>query len=226
MRLAGRRDPEIASLQRRALAALIDAGVFLPPTVLVAVAGVKVYEALQKRRSGEEQARPASTTRNLGSARGFAESTRWQLGVWAASVPIEILLRNSRSPGARIMGLRRVDARTGGPVPVRSAVIHNVAQSAARQLTGRLARRYGRRDAERLRAMKAEIEETQRTHADDDARQPAATDVFRRAGMTSARSSGRTLLLGIVPNYLGALWSERNQTLYDRVAGIIIVVDE
>jgi hypothetical protein len=32
-------------------------------------------------------------------------------------------------------------------------------------------------------------------------------------------------LLGLVPRYLPALWSPRNQTLTDRVAGILVVVE-
>jgi hypothetical protein len=46
---------EIASMQRRALASLIDAAVFLPPVALVGGGGVWLYIAYLRRRSGDEE---------------------------------------------------------------------------------------------------------------------------------------------------------------------------
>jgi hypothetical protein len=201
---------EIAPLRRRFAASLIDAGVIGTPIMSAVIGG----SWLCARRD-----------RELTAFRRFGES-RWQLAFHAASLPIEILLRNRRTPGMRIMGLRRADAHTGGPVTVRSSVVHEVVVTAWRELIRRAQRPAEERFRERRRLMEADLEEVRRQHSDidDAARQRAITEVFKRHGVSPWASCVRGLL-GIVPPYLPALWSERNQTLQDRLAGIVVVRD-
>jgi hypothetical protein len=95
----------------------------------------------------------------------------------------------------------------------------------SRELRRPVNRPFERRLAERLEVVEAELAEVRRIHADDDeARGRASLDVYRRHGMGPVGSFGRALL-GIAPLYLPALWSPRNQTLPDRIAGIVVVID-
>lgn len=206
---------EIASLRRRGLASLVDLGVFLPPCAIAGVAGFKLYLATGERDH-------ASSSR----AMRVWQSRRWQLALWAATVPIDVRLRNSRGPGARALGLRRVDARTAGPVSVRSAVIHSVVERALRELNGLATRPLEQRAAERKELVRAKLAELHRTHPDEDdeARRLATTDLFKIYSIGPGSSCSRALP-GLAARYLPALWSARNQTLLDRVAGIVVVRD-
>ena len=205
MSVAGPAGLEIASLRRRGLALLIDLGVIVPPLAIAGVAAAKLYKALRGRD-------PFASGPTVGS-------WRRQLAFVAASAPIEVALRNRRRPGARVLGLRRVDARTGGPVSVRSAVIHTAVEAAWSVLNRRVRRPF----TERVRAAHAELDEMRRSHGGElEPRQ--RMDVYKRHGVRPASSLGRTLL-DMAPPYLAALWSPRNQTLPDRVAGIVVVRD-
>jgi uncharacterized RDD family membrane protein YckC len=213
----------IASLRRRALASLIDTVVLLLPVMVVAGGGVWLYMTYVGRRSDEED-RPLDFAerlpfRRLGEPRG-------RLAMWAVSAPIEIGLRNWRSPGARAMGLRRVDVRTGGPVSVRSAVMRNAVDTASSELNRWLQRPFNERFAERQRALQTDLSELRQAYPDDDEGELRARtrEVYRRHNLRPWEGCVRGLF-GVVPKYLPALWSARNQTLPERAAGIIVVVD-
>ena len=202
---------EIASLKRRGLASLINLGVFLPSLGLAGVAAVKLFSAFDERD-------PAS----FGPA---MQSWRWRLALLGVSVPIEIQLRNSRSPGARALGLRRADARTGGPVSVQSVLIRMTFETASRQLRRRVNRPFERRLAERREIIEAEIAEVRRAYpADDEARGRASLDVYKRHGFGLSVPFVRALA-GLLPLYLPAVWSRCNQTLPERIAGTVVVRD-
>jgi len=153
---------EIASLRRRCLASLIDGVVTVTPVVLVAGGGVWLYLWYDHRRSGSDAAKGPDISPSDGrmaAFRRFGESRRWQIALSVGAVPIEVRMRNWRSPGMRLMGLLRADVRTGGPVTVRSLLVRKAVVTAWQDL------------------------------------------------------------------YLPALWSERNQTLPDRLAGIVVIRD-
>jgi len=200
---------EIASLRRRGLASVIDVAVFLPLLGGAGVAGVKLYSAF-----------------GGGDASSFGpvmQSRRWQLALEGAEAPIEIWLRNSRSPGARALGLRRVDARTGGPISVQSVLVRMAFQTVWRESRRRVDRPFLRRLAERRELVEAEIAEVQRIHADDaEARGRASLDIYKRHGFGPASPISRALV-GMLPLYLPAVWSPLNQTLPERIAGIVVV---
>jgi uncharacterized RDD family membrane protein YckC len=212
---------EIASLQRRALASAIDGVVLVLPAALVAGGGVWLYMTYRDRRSGDEDPRFDFAERL--PFRRLAEP-RWRLAVWAVSAPIEVGLRNWRSPGARAMGLRRVDARTGGPVSVRSAVIRNAINTASGELSRWVRRPSMKRFAERRDALAAELKEVRRTYSDEDDRRRAMKEISERRKLRPWKTCGWGLL-GLAPRYVPALWSVRNQTALDRVTGIVVVVE-
>jgi len=222
VRVDGPDGQEIASLQRRAVASLIDAAVFLLPGALAIGGGVWLYSVYFRRRVEGEDARFDFAER-LPFRR--LEEPRWRIAMWAVAAPVEIRLRNWRTPGARALGLRRVDARSGGPVTIRSAATRNAVDTASQELNRLLQRPFEKRAADRHRAAQAEIKEVRRAYAGDDEAQHRATlEVYRRHDVAPLGSCGRGLL-GLVPKYLPALLSARHQSLPDRVAGVVVVVD-
>jgi len=209
---------EIASLRRRALASAIDTAVFMVPVGLAAGGGTWLY---MRWCSGEDDS--VSDLAERLPFRRLAEP-RWRLVVWALSAPIEVGLRNWRSPGARAMGLRRVDSRTGGPVSVRSAVTRNAVNTASGELSRWVRRPSMTRFAERRDALEAELKEIRRIYPDDESRGRAMKEVSERRRLRVWKTCGWGLL-GLAPRYLPALWSPHNQTPLDRVAGTVVIVD-
>jgi uncharacterized RDD family membrane protein YckC len=220
---------EIASLQRRALASLIDTAVFLPPMTLAGGGGLWLYMRYLRPRSDSDsdQEGPESDL-HFAERLPFRRLTepRGRVAMWAVAAPIDIALRNWRSPGARAMGLRRVDAHTGGAVSVRSAFIRSSIDTSSRELYRLVQHRFTKRFTERQRALRVELSELRRTHADDDEGELRARiqEAYRRHNVRPWSSCGRGLL-GLVPKYLPALLSARHQTLPERVAGIVVVVE-
>ena len=219
---------EIASLRRRCLASVIDGVVTVTPVVLVAGGGVWLYLWYDHRRSGSDAAKGPDISPSDGrmaAFRRFGESRRWQIALSVGAVPIEVRMRNWRSPGMRLMGLLRADVRTGGPVTVRSLLVRKAVVTAWQQLVRRLLRPSDERFRERAKLMRADLEEARQRHADD----PEALDRARRE--ITERQHVRPWiscchgLLSATPLYLPALWSDRNQTLPDRLAGIVVIRD-
>jgi hypothetical protein len=98
----------------------------------------------------------------------------------AAAVPG----RTWRGPGSRLLGTRLADARTGGPVTVRSAFILTAVSLIEREATRPLIRRAASRRDAHSAALKPRIDEIEREHADDAAaRQRALTDLYRAEGV-------------------------------------------
>lgn len=213
---------EIASLRRRTVGRLIDAGAFVIPTMLVGAAGAGVYFAYRRWRGGGDEAESPFGEDGFTPFRRWARSPGWSVALRFGSLPIDVRMRNSRSPGDRAMGLRRVDARTGGPVSVRSAVIKTTVEATAAELN-RLAQRPFE---ERRRVVLAEVDEARRYHKGDlEAQQRAMAEVFRRHRFRPWGGACGRGALGVVPLQLPALWSPRNQSLPEWIAGIVTVRD-
>lgn len=222
MSIAGPGELEIASLRRRTLGRLIDACAFGIPTLLAGGAGAGVYFAYRRWRGGEDDAEFAFGEHGFTPFRRWAQTPGWNVAFRFGSVPIDVRMRNSRSAGDRVMGLRRVDARTGGPVSVRSAVIKTTVEAAAAELN-RLAQRPFE---ERRRVVVAEANEARRYHEGDrEAQQRAMAEVLKRHRLRPWGGACSRGLLGVVPLQLPALWSRRNQSLPEWIAGIVVVRD-
>jgi 60Kd inner membrane protein len=143
----------------------------------------------------------------------------------AISMGLEVGLRNWRSPGARLLGIRRVDAATGGPISIRSIVIHHFA---ARLLSApflELARPLQRREMERMQELAPLIAELRREHADDqEAMERAMMEFYAENRVNPLRSC--LWVPGSVLAVRGAIFlSSRGQPLPDRLAGIVVVRD-
>ncbi|HWF34059.1 MAG TPA: RDD family protein [Solirubrobacteraceae bacterium] len=106
----------VASLRRRMLAPLLD-------TVLVIAATGRILRvAIELSRRDGESFIEKRLERAAETGRPFGVPTRWERALPLVSLISAAPTRNMRSPGFRLLHLRRVDARTGGPVTIRSAV--------------------------------------------------------------------------------------------------------
>jgi hypothetical protein len=106
--------------------------------------------------------------------------------------------RNWRSPGFRAVGLRRVDAQTGGPICVRSALIgllfDQARQAATRPLVGSRVNR-------------------------------GLDHTTEGAEVNAFADWGRLLAIPIVSQLVLAIAIRNRRTAYDRVTGTIVVLD-
>jgi RDD family len=202
-----------APLWRRLAALVIDAAVFLTPTIGGGAGAALLYMKWKGRDDPELDWSPPKLSR------------RWQLVLAGLSVAIEVPSRNWRSPGYRALGLRCVDVRTGGPVSIQSAVIRSLAAQAFSQSTRTLLRPWDERRRERLVAAHAELEELRRAHPRDrEAMKGEVRNVFERHDVSPAHSC-LLPLAAVVPPNLSAAFSPLHQTPWERLAGIVVVED-
>jgi hypothetical protein len=116
-------------------AASIDAVVLVPATVAIVGGGVVLYT--RRREVEPEDVDPGDVAERL---------RRWRWGILVVTLPLAVRGRNWRGPGYKILGLRAADARTGGPVTLRSAIIRWGVATAFGQLSQQGARAWRRRD--------------------------------------------------------------------------------
>jgi hypothetical protein len=189
----------IASPGRRVAAELLDRLIYLAGFSLAAV-------AVTARGKWEPSPRLFRTIGALGQA---------------APVPG----RNWRGPGSRLLGTRLADARTGGPVSVRSAFIITAVSAIQQEAIRPLIRRAVSRMNARSAALKPRIDEVRRATAGDArAQQRALMDLYKAEGVNPLGGCLSPLAAGFAFN-LPALWSPRHQTIGERLAGVVVVVD-
>ena len=207
------REPGIASVSRRVAAGACDGLLML--TILGATAGV-VFAVLSRlgRRPGWFDA-PGPDPATL---------KRWDLPLTVASVGLSTIGANWRSPGMRMLGIRRVDATTAGPVNLRSAGV----ESAVNTLVSRVNKRLRRPQAEayeaRREAANQEIERMRDSNPDADPSEVLhrSQEILRQqrvgCGPLALRGAAWMIVL-----HLPALRSRRRQTLSQRLAGTVVV---
>ena len=183
-----------ASLRRRFAAWAIDAGIVV---ISLGVAGVVTFRWLtgtaERRAPDEREDEP-------GLPRVADWFRRWGPTLTVFSFVTEVLGRNGRGPGAHLLGLRRVDARTGGPVTVRSALIG----SSVRVVTTPL-------QVAAVTAVQNRRQERTRT---------------AEPGPQFSTSAGCLAPLTVtVAPHLPALLAPGHRSLSDRAAGIVVVVE-
>lgn len=173
---------------------------------------------------GDGQDQPSdvhSTTRE------FRQSLELRAALWGASAGLAVANRNWRGPGFRVVGLRRVDARTGGIVSVRSALIgvsfDQVWQVATRPLFGSRARHQ----RDRVSALGPQLRAVERKYADDpQARQRAVMEFYKANTVSPFAGCGWQLAGPVVSQLIIALGSRGGRTVRDRITGISVVVDQ
>jgi hypothetical protein len=125
----------------------------------------------------------------------------------------------------RVTGIRRVDARTGSPESMRSAVIRTSPQTALQAALTRV----GVPDRRRFKARASEHERLagllrERLAHDPDALERALGDVGRAHGRGCLIALARAPVLGRA-HALIARFSSRRQTAIDRLAGVAVIRD-
>ena len=204
---------EVAPIGRRLLAGGIDASCIL--SAIAAGLAAALYWGWRGKDTDGGAVAP------LKHWNAWSKSPLWRCGALAYAVG----LRDWRTPGMRVMGIRRVDARTGGPVTVRSALTRYLAEQTRGLVVGGFVARRFRQAREPVEALQADIRAAERAHPDDPAARVRATmDVYDSAGVTPwAGCLPSTIPL--VSEVLFTLLTPRRQSPNDWVAGIVVIKD-
>jgi hypothetical protein len=231
----------VASVRLRFLAALVDAAVVLgamAALVGVGIAGVVVYGRVRGDdrgpdgpQEGDEQDQPDGDGEDepvdLHRAPSGAAQPSWLHSALAgAGAGLAVAGRNWGGPGFRALGLRRVDAHTGGTVRVRSALrgawFDQAQQTAARQLFSSRARR----ERARISALGPQLRAVQRKYAGDpQARQRAVIDFSKTNEVTPFAGCGWQLAGPVVFQLVLALGTREGRTIRDRLTGTRVILD-
>ncbi|MDQ6804627.1 MAG: RDD family protein [Actinomycetota bacterium] len=210
----------IASLRRRLLSCILDAGIIAGPVAI----GMLVYERFPAvRQCVRNTALHSRVMRLVGPGGGPKLPARWRSAMWVVSIVGAVVGRNWRGPGSRILKIRRVDARTGGSVTVRSALIRFAAGEAWRLVSARFCAPWQRRAAQRLSELESALKDLQEVHREDSEALQRATIDFYRARDIDPLGSWLWPLPGVLMPQVPALSSERRQTAYDWLAGTVVV---
>jgi hypothetical protein len=190
---------------------------------LGAIAGGYGAEAVYERVRGENEHPDADTRRALGK---FELTATQRTALWSSSAGLDVSTRNSRGLAFRLLRLRRVDARTGGPVSVGSALVGELFDSAWRAVTGRLFRSVTSGERDRIAALRPQMKEIERKYTDDpDGRRRAVIDFYSTNQVNPAARCARPLLQAMIANLLLALWTPQGQSTRDRLTRTVLVVD-
>jgi hypothetical protein len=218
VRFIVQRDPGIASLPRRAAATAIDAALLVSAFAVAIAAGFGISVLLE--RSGRTL--PWWDDDGTSSER----PKRWTTPMTVAAGGLGVIARNWRSPGARVAGVRRVDARTHGPVQLQSAIVETAVNAVTAYL-GRAARRPAmeRYEARRL-AVNAEIEQLREDRLDASPRELVdASLMLHREGRVGCGWLAARMIGDVLALRLPALRSSSRQTLNERLAGTVVIDD-
>ena len=206
---------EPARLRERFLAGLIDSGSG------VGLLGAAAAGALEAWRPHTLE-RLRRLTRVAERWGALINSPRGQRANSVVSVLWTVGMRNTRTPGMRVVHIRRVDARTGGPVTLRSALRRAAFQMAWSAGAKRVTRPTVDRWKVHSKRVGDELAEVRRNHPED----PRAEAAFYSA-------QARGPYLGCCAT-LVALWAiqelpvaltSRRQNLFDWVAGTMVARD-
>jgi hypothetical protein len=226
----------VALLRRRLLAWLIDLSVALGGVAAivlsVAVLGkTGVLGRLGKSRPGGaagKRIRERFAGRDAATVGAVLGSTRVQLGMQVFGLTMGVLTRNWRGPGFRLLGLRRVDVRSGGPVGVRTAVARGIVENGRKALLDRIFAPVKRRADARRSELAPELARLRREHRGDRETLKSATTQFYREHDVKPLSSCAWALPRLLATYAAdvpGLCGSRRQRLADRLAGTAVVID-
>jgi uncharacterized RDD family membrane protein YckC len=195
-----RADPDAATLPRRALSLAVDAAL-----MLIVFGGGAAAVAWWRESTDSSQVNRLIT------------AMTWPMRL------ASIAIRNWRSPGRRVAGIRCVDARTGGPVTLRSAVVAELVGSGWTRIAGPLVMQVNATGGPAREAARRRIEEVRRTHAGDIARIHEETMRIYREDNVSCVPTLLAMLGTASVQPLSALLSPRRQTFLERLAGTVVI---
>ncbi len=242
----------VVSLRERLLAAVVDAAVVGLGMAVVVGLGIGAAVAYARVRGEDdednadqdedEDVEDASPLRSRGDgdlddqadrSRGiyhrtgeFLQSPLVGAALRGAGAGLAIANRNWRSPGFRVVGLRRVDARTGGPMSVRSVLIGVLFDQARQASTRPLFRSRAHRERDRLRELAPQLKEIEHKYEADLHAQQRAMKEFYRANQVNPVAGFAWVVAGQILSQLVLAIAIRNgRTAYDRLTGTIVVSD-
>jgi 60Kd inner membrane protein len=178
---------------------------------MIEVAPVLAIERFRSRPDGQHPARRKSFDR------AWNATLRWR---WC------VLQRNAQTEGRRRMGVRCVDARTGGPIGVRRSIaLYGYAEAVSWIVVRPLHDRF-ERNRRQLLELEPEIRRLREHHAGDkQAEQSTLADLYESRNLSPLRGC-LPLLAPMVPQVAMMFASPRHQTLSEWIAGIVWVIDE
>jgi hypothetical protein len=243
-RLPRRRAPlRIAPLRVRLLASAINLLVGIAALALAIGVGVGAFLIVRRRPFGRARRssdtpsdRPPVRLTDGGSpsldevpllAKLRSRPVRMALSLLSLAVDVRTDAR--RSPGARVAGIRIVDARTGGGPTRWQALVRVSTRRTWRVATTELIPWPKVRSPDEDEGFRSELETARREHADDqDALNAALECSYRERKLSPAWISclpafARALLAVAID--LPALWSPLKQGIPDNRAGTVYVVE-
>jgi hypothetical protein len=157
---------------------------------------------------------------------GSRRSHELHVALRGASAGLAIAGRNWRSPGFRLIGLRRVDAHTGGVVTVRSALVGVLFDQAWQAAWRPLFTSRVKRHQTRLRALAPQLRAVQRKYrGDPEARSRALAEFYQSNPVNPAGGCG-WLAVGPLASQLAlALSAREGRTIRDRITGTGVIAD-
>lgn len=223
---------ELAPVWRRAAAALINV---LAVIAGVVAAGVAVFGGVKLglTRRLAPALRPLSRrwsawAEGLDHTQGPAPvSAQTRLLISVPSVALDLDARNRRWVGARVMRIRRVDVRTGGPITLRAALIEHVVSSGYTAATSRILSAIMKRSTSRIEEIQPALRELQRVHAGNpEAINEATIALYREHNVHPFASCLWTMLSGLFVRAIPVILSPLRQSIPERAARIVTVLDE
>lgn len=155
-------------------------------------------------------------------------STRTRVALETFSLATGLRLRNYRPPTWRLLGLRKVDVRSGGPVTVRSAVIAMAIQRVRKEALGRVLAPGQRRAQERQADAAPRVQGALREHhGDPEAQQEALRAIYEEHGIRPYATARRVALYVAATTLtdVPCLWLT-GRSLPDLVAGTAVVLED
>jgi hypothetical protein len=244
----------VASRRLRLLAGLVDAAVVISGMALVggvAVAGFVAYGRVRRRKDetgnrnesdtdescrADGRLRQSANLRLQRSPGVHGESGEFRLrrtqraALWGTAAGTAVATRNLRGPGDRLVGVRRVDARTGGAVSIRSALIGELFEKGWQAATKPLLEAFfglrAERQQVRIRALRPQLRMVEREHADDPkARQRAVREFYKANDLKPLAGCGWRLAGLVASRSVLALGTRGGRTVRDRITGTTVIVD-
>lgn len=214
----------VAPLRLRLQAALVDSAIIVAG-MGAAMGGGVAGAVLYKRVRGDKGDPPVDRNR-WDATRWSSRSRQLRGAVWGASAGLAIPTRNWRSPGYRLVGLRRVDARTGGPVSVRSVLIGQSFDQVWQPAWGSLFRSRLQRHQTRLQALAPQLRAVQRRAASDpQARSRAIKEFYASNSVNPVGACGWVVAGPFLSQVVMALSARDGRTIRDRITGTRVIVE-
>ena len=204
---------------------MVDAAAAILGLAILVLLGLGAAIAYARVRGGDDES-PGGDEENPDQSENFLQSPLMRAAVWGAGAGLAVAGRNWRSPGFRVVGLRRVDAQTGGPVSVRSVLIGLVLDLVRQSATRPLFQARARRERDRKNELAPKLKEIERDHvADPQARRRAVRAFYKENKFNPFAGCGWQVAGPILSQLVLAGAIRNGRTVHDRLTGTIVVTD-